>query len=96
MKSADTLRIDGIDRNNPVMIRVNGHPVRAYSGETLLAVLIAAGFRTLRSSPVLKEPRGGFCGMGICRECLAKVNGVPGVRACMTQVEDGMEVDLNG
>lgn len=89
------LRIDSIQRGRPVSIRINGEPIEAYTGETLLAALTAAGIRTLRKSPVEKSPRGGFCGMGVCRECLVTVNGVPNVRACMVMVEENMEVTLH-
>ncbi|MCF8038149.1 MAG: (2Fe-2S)-binding protein, partial [Desulfohalobiaceae bacterium] len=41
------------------------------------------------------EPRGFFCGMGVCYDCLVTVDGRPGTRACMTQVEDRMEVELD-
>ena len=89
-----SLRIDSIQRGLPVTIRVNGGSIQAFSGETLLAALIAAGIRVLRRSPQ-GEPRGGFCGMGVCRECLVTVNGTPDVRACMVTVEAGMEVELH-
>ena len=90
-----SLRIDSIQRGLPVTIRVNGDSIQAFAGETLLAALIAAGIRVLRRSPVRGEPRGGFCGMGVCRECLVTVNGKPNVRACMVKVEAGMEVELH-
>ena len=90
-----SLRIDSIQRGLPVTIRVNGEPIQAFPGETLLAALIAAGIRALRKSPVREEPRGGFCGMGVCRECQVTVNGTPNIRACMVKVEAGMEVELH-
>lgn len=96
MKTEKSLRIEGVNRKNPVTIIVNGKPIAAYAGEMLLAALIAAGYRALRRSPVLNSPRGGFCGMGLCRECLVTVDGVPGVRACMTTVKAGMEVTTDG
>ena len=42
-------------------------------------------------------PRGLYCGMGVCFECLVIVDGVPNTRACMTWVRDGMEIrQMNG
>lgn len=86
------LRIKNVERNQAVTIRVNGKPVSAYVGESLLAALIAAGIKTQKQSPVVLEKRGGLCGMGVCYECLVTVNGQPNIRACMCEIEDGMEV----
>ena len=90
------LRIDGIQRSEKVTLRVNGEEVEAYRGEMLIAALIAAGFQTMKRSPVLGQQRGGLCGMGGCYECLVTVDGLPNVRACMVEVEEGMEVLVGG
>lgn len=37
-----------------------------------------------------------FCGMGSCYECIAVVNGTPGVRTCITPVAEHMRVDTKG
>ena len=66
----DDLRLNSIERNKAVFIKVNGKIITAYEGETLLAVLIASGIRKLRKSSVLGEPRGGLCGMGVCYDCI--------------------------
>jgi sarcosine oxidase subunit alpha len=38
------------------------------------------------------EPRAPLCGMGICMECRATVDGVAHVRTCQVTVKDGMRV----
>ena len=76
-------------------IWVNGRPVTAYKGETVFAALIASGYLTLRKSHRFKEGRGGLCGMGVCYECLVTINGSPGQRACMVEVEEGMEIGID-
>lgn len=75
-----------------VTIMVNGVPTRVREGETVYGALAGTGVLGVRTSRVLKEPRGFFCGMGVCFECLVTVDGVPGQRACMTEVREGMEV----
>jgi hypothetical protein len=87
----------GIKRGKPFEIMVNSAPYTAYPGETLATVLLATGRFAFRLSPVLREPRGLFCGMGICFECLLTVNGRPNVRACVTVVQPGdrVEIQLN-
>jgi len=79
----------------PITISVNGRPVQACSGQSLHAVLLAAGIRILNNGPRRDRDRGMFCGMGICYECLVTVNGRPCQRACMLEVEEGMEIDVH-
>ena len=63
----------------------------AIEGETVAAALTAAGITALRRTRG-GEPRGVFCGMGVCHECLVTVDARPGQRACMTEVREGMSV----
>jgi aerobic-type carbon monoxide dehydrogenase small subunit (CoxS/CutS family) len=88
------LRIQhGISRGEPFTIHVNGSPVTAYPGETIAAVLLAQGWRIFRHAPLSGEPRGPFCGMGLCFDCLVTVNGQPNVRACLTLAQPGDQVE---
>ena len=91
----DDLRINSIERKEKISISVNGNDVVAYRGEALLAALIASGYKYLKISPVEKEKRGGLCGMGVCFECLVTVNGKKNVRACMQEVQQGMEISID-
>lgn len=76
-------------------ITVDGEPLSAYPGETVATVLLAAGRRTFRHTEH-GAPRGLFCGMGICYDCLVTVDGEPDVRACMTTVQPGMVIETGG
>jgi D-hydroxyproline dehydrogenase subunit gamma len=79
-----------------VTINVDGAPLEAHVGETVAAALIARGDGALRWSRG-GSPRGLYCGMGVCFECLVIVDGVPNTRACMTWVSDGMDIrHMNG
>lgn len=60
-----------------------GREIRTMPGESLGAALLAAGERVCRTTPS-GEPRGVFCGIGVCQDCLVTVDGVPNQRACMT------------
>ena len=80
-----------LDRGPRVEIVLDGVPTDAYEGETVATVLIAEGHHATRTT-VGGEPRGVFCGMGVCFDCLVVVDGVPNTRACMTWVRDGMQV----
>jgi predicted molibdopterin-dependent oxidoreductase YjgC len=83
-------RIDaGVTRTEPLTIEVDGVTTTAYAGESVAAVLLAEGRRAFRSTSA--GPRGPFCNMGVCFECVVEVDGVRS-RACMTTVRAGMAV----
>ena len=86
------LRIDAHPSKNRGDITINGEAYSAYEGDTVLAALVTSGHKSLRHSRKIGEPRGPLCGMGVCYECLVTINNRPNQRACMTEVEDRMEV----
>ena len=86
---------NGFRRGGPVTFSVDGAPVGARSGETLAAALMAADVLALRHSPRTGAPRGAFCFMGVCQECLVRVDGVLR-QSCQVAVADGMSVVLRG
>jgi sarcosine oxidase subunit alpha len=89
------LRIASAPRGAKITIVVNGRACVAFAGETVHAALLAAGCRLLRKTAKSGQPRGIFCGMGVCYDCLVTINGVPNQRACMTLVEDRMEIKID-
>jgi predicted molibdopterin-dependent oxidoreductase YjgC len=82
-----------VQRGPKVQILVDGRPLEAYEGETIAAALLAAGIWAFRRSARRGEPRGLYCGIGNCFECLVTLDGVHAVRACITPVAPGMVVD---
>jgi hypothetical protein len=70
----------------------DGQTLPAYEGETVAAALLAAGRRTFRRTGRRGEPRGLFCGMGVCFDCLVCIDGRPNLRACQVPVAEGMRV----
>ncbi|KLU27232.1 (2Fe-2S)-binding protein [Caballeronia mineralivorans PML1(12)] len=92
MLNAETMRIDKADRAATVWFFFDGQPASARVGESVAAALFASGMKTLRTSPRECAPRGMFCLMGSCQECLVMVDGRR-VLACRTAVADGMHVE---
>jgi predicted molibdopterin-dependent oxidoreductase YjgC len=70
----------------------DGDEIEVREGQTVAAVLIARGVKSWRTTRKEERPRGMFCGIGVCFDCLVKVNGVPDVRACLRVVADGDEI----
>lgn len=83
----------GVARQQAFKIRVNGRQVIAYPGETIATVLLAEGYKMFHHSALSGEPRGPFCGMGMCFDCLVTVNGEANVRACVTYVKPGDKIE---
>ncbi len=81
----------GLERGPKVELELDGRPVTAYEGESVATLLFAEGHATTRWTQG-GEPRGVFCGMGVCFDCLVVVDGVPNTRACVTWVQPGMRV----
>jgi predicted molibdopterin-dependent oxidoreductase YjgC len=76
----------------PVQFTFDGQTVTAQSGDTVAAALTAAGIDILRSSVVSGAPRGVFCMMGTCFDCLVEVDGVANRQACQIPVTEGLTV----
>lgn len=85
----------GFGRGAAVTFDVDGAAVTGYRGETLAAALLAAGIVALRRSPREAAPRGAYCFMGVCQECVVWVDGALR-QSCQVAVEDGLRVELRG
>ena len=73
-------------------ITFDGTPVPCRDGWTVGAALTAAGVRSWRTTRHGGRPRGLFCGIGICFDCLVTVNGQPSLRACLVPAAPGDDV----
>lgn len=77
--------------NDQIEITIDGEPRAVAEGTTVLAALLNDGGWIVRRS-ITGESRGPLCGMGVCYECRAKINGVPHERACMVLCKPGMVI----
>lgn len=76
----------------PIGFSLDGRPMTARPGQSVAAALLDAGVRSWRKTRAGGRPRGVFCGIGICFDCLITVDGVPNQRACLVPVDEGMVV----
>lgn len=70
-------------------ISFDGDSIAVVPGQTIAAVLIAAGHTSWRTTRGAGEPRGLFCGIGACFDCLVTVNGSRSARACLVIASPG-------
>ncbi len=82
----------GLTRGAPVRLTFDGESVDAFEGESVAAALLADDRRAIRVTRRGGRPRGLFCAIGACHDCLVRVDGSGPVRSCLTPVRDGMAV----
>ncbi len=79
------------DRRPRAQVWVDGVPVEAHAGQSVLTLLLARG-HTVRRNEYSGEPRAGFCLMGACQDCWIWLAEDQRGRACTTPVVDGMRI----
>jgi predicted molibdopterin-dependent oxidoreductase YjgC len=89
---SEALRRAGARPAEHFTITIDGEPIPVVAGQTIAAALTAAGRTAWRVTRGRAQPRGLFCGIGVCFDCLVTVNGVASVRACLATAEPGDEV----
>jgi D-hydroxyproline dehydrogenase subunit gamma len=77
--------------SNTLTVVFNGQTIEVRQGCSVAAAVLSAKHPSRCS--VRGEPRAPLCGMGICMECRATVNGVQHVRTCQIVCEAGMEIE---
>lgn len=88
-----SLRSDAaVHRGPPLRFLMDGQSVEAFAGESVAAALLASGRREIRQSPRNDAPRGAFCFMGSCQECVVWV-GERKLASCQVQVNEGLVVE---
>lgn len=75
-----------------MIIVVDGEPWPARSGQTVAGALIAGGRLAWRRTRSHGRPRGAFCGIGACFDCLATIDDLADQRACLVPVRPGLRV----
>lgn len=76
-----------------IYIIFEGKEIPAVENEPIATALMNAGIKDFRYTRKKHEPRGVYCAIGLCTDCMMTVNGQLNVRTCITPVEDGMVVE---
>jgi hypothetical protein len=83
----------GANIGAPLTVTVDGEPVPGVAGQTIAGLLLARGRIAWRETGRTGRPRGLFCGIGVCFDCLVTVNELHDVRACQRRAVDGDVVE---
>lgn len=80
------------EEKREVTFSYNGQELKGLEGEPIATALRAAGVMVHRYTAKRHEPRGVFCAIGRCTDCVMIVDGKPNVRTCITPLIEGMDV----
>lgn len=81
--------------NDRITLSFDGAPIEARPGQSVGAALTDAGIDSWRTTRKKERPRGLFCGIGVCYDCLIVVDGVPNQRACLVPARDGLRLETH-
>lgn len=82
--------LDCEETRKKVKFFYDGIEVEGYEGEPIAMALHAIGVLTHRYTASKHNPRGIFCAIGRCTDCVMIVDGKPNIRTCVTPLEEGM------
>ena len=90
----EQLILFGLSRQEAViyLCLLQNEELTGYEGEPIAAALKAQGVMIHRYTKKEHKPRGIFCAIGRCTDCVMVVNGKPNIRTCVTPLEEGMKV----
>lgn len=80
------------EKGELVKFTFDGKELEGYAGEPIAVALKASGIMIHRYTQKEHKPRGIFCAIGRCTDCVMVVDGVPNVRTCITPLRAGMKV----
>ena len=80
------------EKGREVIFSFDGQEIKGYEGEPIAVALKAAGVMVHRYTKKEHKPRGIFCAIGRCTDCVMVVDGKPNVRTCITPLREGMKV----
>jgi predicted molibdopterin-dependent oxidoreductase YjgC len=80
------------EKGRTVKFTFDGKTMEGSEGEPIAIALRAQGVVIHRYTTKKQQPRGVFCAIGRCTDCIMVVDGIPNVRTCVTPLREGMAV----
>ena len=76
-----------------ITIFIDENPINAVSGETVAAVLLRQNICAVHTCPN-GEPRGPYCMMGVCFDCMVTLENGQSEQACQIDATEGLKIYL--
>ena len=80
------------EKGRKVRFTFDGKAMEGFEGEPIAVALMSNNVSVYRYTSKRNEPRGIFCAIGRCTDCIIVVDGVPNVRTCVEPLKEGMAV----
>ena len=80
------------EKGKKVTFTYEGKELEGYGGEPIAVALKACGVMVHRYTKKEHQPRGIFCAIGRCTDCVMIVDGKPNIRTCVTPLKAGMKI----
>lgn len=81
------------EKGPKVRFSFDGKPMEGFEGEPIAIALRSNGVMIHRYTARRNEPRGMFCAIGRCTDCIMVVDGTPNIRTCVELLKAGMVVE---
>jgi predicted molibdopterin-dependent oxidoreductase YjgC len=76
-----------------VAITIDGAPFNAQIGDSVAAAVLAAGIAPFRRTAISGAARAPYCMMGVCFDCLVRIDGAGNRQGCLVEVTEGMRIE---
>ncbi|MBJ7536075.1 (2Fe-2S)-binding protein [Marinomonas transparens] len=81
-----------IRESEAIQVSINGKKVMVQPNDSVAAAILLSGVDVNRKTPVSGKKRAPYCMMGVCFDCLVRVNGEENIQGCMVKVEANMDI----
>jgi len=81
------------EEKKQVTVCFDGQELKVTEGLSVAAALLEAGVEEFRKTPVKNSSRNPFCMMGVCFDCLVRIDGLANQQSCMMSVREGMTIE---
>ena len=81
------------EKGSKIQFSFDGQTMEGFEGEPIAITLRSNGVLIHRSTSRRNEPRGMFCAIGRCTDCIMVVDGRPNIRTCVEPLKAGMVVE---
>ena len=86
-------RVKSDNESSRVRVFLDGREIEAIESETVASLLLVHGEMPYRRTALSQTPRAPFCMMGVCFECLVRIDGAYNRQGCMVPVKHGMRIE---
>ena len=85
--------LETFEKGKKIQFTFDGQSMEGFEDEPIAIALRSNGVLIHRYTTRRNEPRGMFCAIGRCTDCIMVVDGKPNIRTCVEPLKEGMKVE---